>query len=314
MYKGTYLDMGALQDCIKSKDYAYVYKRAQEVAKSRNPFVICDFAENVPLADDYEIMELLEDGMIACDDIYHEYEFAFALADSGKKCFNLKRFEKRFRKSGIAKIMYYCLECLVGCDTAKMETALMETRDTKYIELFMNNDEVGHEHSGYWYMHAIENFKREEKSKGIRYVPKQLATLVRGLNVVKDNTNDAYLLVNAGNEYDKDYNPMHINMCAEYTDCDKERAFELMMASDNILHIYEYYCSAASEEEKDVIYLYVLNSEYAKIMYYMIAWTDLPLDKCNEMLDAIEKTRNKKYIEKAKEAIAVKESALNTAD
>lgn len=310
MYKGTYLDLGSFQDCVRSDDYHYAYKRAMEVANSGNPFLICDFAENVPLADNHNIMQLLEDGIIACNDIYHEYEFAFTMADSGKKCFNLNRFEERIMKSGVAKIMYYCLECLVGCNCDKMEQALIKTKDAKYIELFMNNDEVAHRHDKSWYKNKLNEIKEENKSEGKRYLPKQLTSIANNLDVLTTNENDEELLISSSDANSSDYNPMHINMCAEYTDCNRRRAFELMMNSGNILHIYEYYCSVANDKEKDVIYQYVLKSGYAKIMYYMIAWTDLDVDRCEEMLSEIEKLRNKKYIEKAVEALKNKENIV----
>ena len=311
MYKGTYLDSGSFQDCVMSKDYLYVYKRAKGVANSKNPFLICDFAENVALADDPNIMQLLEDGIIGCNDIYHEYEFAFAMADSGKKNFNLNRFEKRIRESGIAKIMYYCLECLVGCDCDEMEKALIKTKDAKYIELFMNNDEVDHRHSRSWYENKLSKIKEENELESKRYLPKQLTTIAEDLNVIDTNENDEELLTKSSDKNSNNYNPMHINMCAEYTDCDRRDAFDLMMNSDNILHIYEYYCSVADDSEKDVIYEYILNSGYAKIMYYMIAWTDLDLNRCKEMLIEIENTCNKKYIEKAVEAVKNKENLVD---
>jgi len=265
MCKGMYL--GGFERCIKSDNYAEVYDAACDVAMSGDPYLICDFAESVPLADDPEIMETLEYGIQRCNDIYHEYEFAFTMADSGKKYFNQKLFEKRFRESGIAKIMYYCMECLAGCDVREMESALMGTKDTKYIEHLMNNEEVDRKHSHFWYKSAIENFTREQQASGKRYLPKQLETLVRGLNVTKDDSNDEYLLINAGNQGENNYNPMHVNMCAEYTNCDKDKAFHLMMESDDILHIYEYYCSAATEEQKEEIFENVTKSGYAKVMY-----------------------------------------------
>lgn len=311
MFKGTFLknEYGFdFADVIKSTDKELVKQRAIEATQTGDPFVICDFAEFVPLADTPEVMKILEDGMIACGDIYHEYEFAFCMADSNKKNFNLKRFEEHFRECGIAKIMYYCMECLKGCDLIAMEDALMSTKDTKYIEHLMNNEEVDRQHSSYWYKSAIENFERvHEKSAYGKYLPNDIAVeTVYG--------DDDAILAYAIDKSQQTGNPMYINMAAEYTDCNKRDALGFMMSSNNILHIYEYYCSAATEGQKDVIFDYILNSGYAKIMYYMIAWTDLPVDKCYIMLDAIEATGNKKYYEKAREAVAVKEDAIGKED
>ena len=307
MFKGTHLYVEKsydLEPAVRSKDLKFVKDCAELAVESRNPFLICDFAEFVPLADTPEIMKLLEDGMIACGDIYHEYEFAFCMADAGKKCFDLKRFEQRFRESGIAKIMYYCMECLVGCDISAMEDSLMDTKDTKYIQLFMENEDIPKQHSKFWYKSAIENFDREhaETSYG-KYLPNEL-------NVETVYGGDDAILAYAVDESNRLGNPMLINMAGEYTDCDKRDAFWHMINCMNLLHTYEYYCSAANEGQKDYIFNLILDSGYAKIMYYMIAWTDLPLDKCYKMQQAIELTDNEKYITKTAQAIAEKESAL----
>ncbi len=308
MFKGTFLDDSTIdfKEAIKSKDINVVKEYALQAVATRNPFIICDFAEFVPLADSEGIMPILEDGMIACGDIYHEYEFAFCMTDSGKKHFNLPRSEKRIRESGIAKIMYYTIECMAECDTEKMEKALIDAQDDRYIEMFKDNRELYHTYSDHWYESLIEKLKQ----RNVRYIPRQLIDIAPELDLIHDNQNDNILLDIVCDLRADEYNPMYINMCAEYTDCDKESSFLAMMNSDNILHIYEYYCSAACDDEKDEIFEYILNSGYAKIMYYMIAWTDLDLGRSRIMCDAIDRLNNKKYAEKAKEALAIKEELL----
>lgn len=298
-----------LKTAIKRTDRMYVSYCVDRLLEELNPFHICDFAELVPLADDPELMPKLANGMYNCNDIYHLYEFLFCMNDSGKKFVPFDDIATIIKDSGIAKIIYYCIECIDWCNTEDMEQALLGTDDYRYILAYSENKDLKKFHSEDY----IENLLKELLSD--RYEICGLASCqpqyywdkyFENLDLDKKGARLEPII-----EISKRLNnPMLINMGAEYEDflvSQMPDAFRAMMDSENELHIYEYYCSmkehpnperCLTKQQKKEILAFIENCNNAKIMYYVCAWTDASLELCLRMREAIYKTGNKKYIDK----------------
>lgn len=275
-----------LKNCMATNDITIVARGAMEVAESDNPYFICDFAEFVPLSDDPSIMPILEDGMIATGDVYHCYEFAFCMADHDKK-FNLPRFEDLMIQGKRGKILYYFLECVKGANIEKVTNGFLQTTDDRWLQEYLNNDEILKIHSEEDLPYLCQEdtlFKKYLVAYKLEGHENEIG-FPAALSIEAENSKDPEFITTAGEYYHND------------------RLFNAIMATDDLLHIYEYYCAVPnlSEQEKSIILDYLKNNNYinsAKYMYYVSEYTDLPADQVEEMLKAAKKTGNQEYIEK----------------
>ncbi len=286
-----------IEECNATKDIAFVAQKAKEVVATKKPYFICDFAEFVTLSDTPEVMPILEDGMIATDDIVHCYEFAFDMADHDKK-FNLKRFEDLIIKHKLGKIEYYFLECVKGCDCLKMFEAFTMCAPSKWLRAFSENEELAYLNKNPEGFEALIVAREGEEERVRTHL-----TPEERVDIIKQSI------------YSR--KPISINDAAEYTAQTQEEIdalFESMMATDDLLHIYELYCSvpALTDEQKLIILDYLKNNDYlnsAKYMYYVSAYTDLPVAEVEKMLESARKTGNTEYIEKIEKVLQAKQES-----
>ncbi len=286
-----------IEECNHTNDINVVIERAKEIAATKNPYHICDFAEFVTLSDHPTVMPILEDGMFATEDIVHCYEFAFCMADHGKK-FNLKRFEDLIIDNDMAKLQYYFLECVKGCNTYNLFEAFKCCAPSKWLKAFAENEEV-----------AQYNTAQNDE-----YLPNLIFWRENDEEKVKQEPNYPEKKAKVIKDAIKSRKPLSINDAAEYyaeTPEEVNALFEAMMATDDLLHIYELYCSvpALTEEQKAIILDYIKNNNYlnsAKYMYYISEYTDLPAKEVAKMLKAAQKTGNTKYIKKIEKTLQSK--------
>lgn len=272
-----------------SNNKQVVYDNAVSVTQT-NPYSLCDFAEYVPLADDADVMKVLEDGIIDFDDIVHIYEFMFLMVDLGIKNFNLPRFEKIIRDSKNPKLMVYSLCFVPGIDEASMLDSLYATKCRKYIEKLETEQDGIDVNKLPGYKQALNIAKKN------LYFPDSL--IIFGTRDIGKlipraiNYKDPYLINELADylEYLKVYLGLHYNLEPI------EKAY-LDLAKDEPLHLYEYSASVLSSD-KDAFTYKVIQKEMAKYMYYMYEYVEgvnKPL-----LADAINVTGSEKYISKIK--------------
>lgn len=272
-----------------SKDKEVVYDNALSISHT-NPYSLCDFAEYVPLVDEREIMEVLENGIINFDDIDHIYEFMFLMVDLGIKNFNLPRFEKLIRDSKNPKLMVYSLAFVPGINEDSMLNSLYATRSVKYLEK-LKSEEYGldvNKLSGY--RQALNIAKRNVYFPAtlLKFGTRNTSELIE--RVV--NSKDLYLINELADylEYLKTYLGFGYDM-------KKLEKTYLDLAKDEPLHLYEYASSIASSD-KDKFTFKVIDKRMAKYMYYMYEYVE---GVNRELLrSAIAGTKNEKYIKRIK--------------
>ena len=137
---------------------------------SNDPYVICDLLEQtrggIYLKD-------LEDAIIKTNDITQMYEFLFLAVDMKIPGFDQKRFEDIIIKSENPKLMCYCIGFVPGIALIKMVEALINTHNTKYMEMILTNEE--YEDILPEVQRLFPNYNEEvEKSKQFDYFPTSL--------------------------------------------------------------------------------------------------------------------------------------------
>ncbi len=285
-----------IEECNRTDNIDLIIARTKEVVATRNPYFICDFAEFVTKSDHPQVMPKLEDGMIATGDLVHCYEFAFCMADHDKK-FNLTRFEDLMIENKMAKLQYYFMECVKGRNGKKLFNSFVFCAPSKWLKAFEENKELACLNTAYndQWLPAFTSYIecKEENTRNKEGFEARIARVKAAL---------------------KSGNPLEINNAAEY-DAESEEEiqelFEAMMATDDLLHIYELYCSvpALTDNQRTIILDYMRNSDQlnsAKYMYYVCAYTDLSAKEVAKMLESAKKTGNKEYIEKIEQVLQAK--------
>ena len=275
-----------LANCQGSNDMELVTMNTKQVA-SMGPYQICDFAENVKLADTPENMKTLEQGMIRYNDLVHIYEFMFLMVDSGIENFDLKGFEEIIRNSKNPKLMCYCLGFIPGIDFNQMLNALYETKNAKYIERLADEEyEID--------VDLLPNYHQKlEEAKAYNYYPECLNQF---------GTHDIGQLTN---QVIETKNPYLINELADYMEylCDYKGVTGLDISPlqtaqftyADPLHLYEF-AASVKESNKQGFQTAVIESGMPKYMYYMYEYVP-GVDK-GELKEAIKRTGSTKYIEK----------------
>jgi len=250
------------------RSHGFVKEMAERIAATNNPYYICDFAEQISAADTPEIMQILEDAMLATGDIVHIYEFMFMAVDSGIKNFNLTRFEDAIIESKNPKLMYYIIGYVPGVNIPRLLQAIADTNSLKYIE------------------HAKTDYELPASTSEETFYPetlKKYSTKYLG---------DIYLQILTSN------NPYDINEYAEfYGDVGKstEKLQRVIIETGDILHIYEFACSVKGADIP-LIEEVIIQSGMVKYMYYMYEY--LAGTNKDKLRAAIINTGNQKYIDK----------------
>ena len=106
--------------------------------KSGDPYEICDLLEKTKGGI---YLSELEDAIIKTGDIVQIYEFLFMAVDMGIPRFDRERFENIIRESNNPKLMCYCMEFVPGTNIEEMMKKLIDTHNTKYLSMILNNEE-----------------------------------------------------------------------------------------------------------------------------------------------------------------------------
>lgn len=278
-----------LKSCQDCEDIETVNKAVQEIAYTVNPYYICDFAENVKLADTKENMKKLEDSIIQSGDLVHMYEFMFLMVDSGIENFDLNKFETIIRNSKNPKLMCYCIGFVPGIDSDKMLEALYESKNAKYIER-LSDEEYGLEFDSFPGYH-----QKLAEAKDYNYFPDCLNQFgIHDINQLIEKvleTKNPYLINELSDyiEYLTDYKG-EIGL-------DIKPLQEAQLKYADPLHLYEFAASVMTSD-KLAFQKSVIESNMPKYMYYVYEYV-AGVNK-NELKEAIEKSGNTKYIDKIK--------------
>lgn len=234
--------------------------------ESGDPYIICDFLEEIKGGPNGVYLKRLEDAIIATNDIVQIYEFMFLAVDMGIHGFDRAKFEGIIRESGNPKFMCYCTGFVPGTNIEEMLKAIKETKNAKYMEMLLENEE---------YEEVLEEIRKidpqyeesVEEAKKFDYFPKSLDAF-RGL---KDNikelkqeiisTENPHLITELAN---------YIEYLNKYKDANYD-IDDLTKAQEEIqdpMQAYEYLASVNVENKTGLIQS-VIKSNNAKFMYYI---------------------------------------------
>ena len=272
-----------LKTSVNSTDVKQLLATTKMVASAGNPYFICDFAEYVDLSGVAGAMEILEDVMLEYKDPYHPYEFAFCMADSERE-FNLSKFEANVIASGNAKLMYYFMGYVKGCNIMDMTMALLKTGCSKWIEHYIENEEIPKMED------ADVIFNAFKKAKQTSYIPPCLKPIFdkhegdfSKVQAEVKNSGDAYLMTELAEHFEQ---------------ADREGLLQEALETKDILNVYEYGCSVPGAPV-DAIAEKIVERGVSKLMWYVAEYTDWGCEKL--MLGALRQSGNDKYITKIEE-------------
>lgn len=272
----------------------------EEKINSGNPYIICDLLEETKGGPNGIYLRKLENAIIKTNDIVQIYEFMFLAVDMGIPSFDRKRFEKIIRDSGNSKLMCYCMGFVPDTNIEKMLKALKETKNAKYMEMLIENEE---------YEEILKEIKQidpqyeksVEEAKKYDYFPKSLENFIE----LKDNIEELK------NEVISTKNPHLITELAnyiEYLNQYKDEEYDIndltkvQEEMQDPMQAYEYLASVNVENKTGLIQS-VIKSNNVKFMYYIHEYVPRLTDKEIKLLEEniIEKDSKGKYKEKIQE-------------
>lgn len=243
--------------------------KIEEGINSGNPYTICDILEKTQGGPNGIYLRKLENVIIATNDVVQIYEFMFLAIDMNILNFDRERFEKIIRDSNNPKLMCYCMEFAPGTNIRTMLLALENTKNAKYMEMIINNEE---------YSDVLKEVKeidpqfeeKLEKAKEFNYYPESLKQFLH----LKDN------IPNLKKEVIESKNPHLITELANYIEYLNEYKGEsydlndLAIAQGQLkdpMQAYEFLASVNSinVECKNTLIQVVANSGMPKFMYYV---------------------------------------------
>lgn len=259
-----------------------------------NPYTICDLLETTKGGTNGIYLKELEDAIIKTKDIVQIYEFMFLAVDMNITGFDRDRFEGIIRESKNPKLMCYCMEFVPGTNIKDMLEALQQTRNVKYMEMLISNEE---------YSDVLEEVKKinpnyEEdvaEAKKCDYYPESLRAFV-------DLKED---IIELKNKVVSTKNPHLITELAnyiEYLNEYKGKAYDiedLVIAQEETkdpMQAYEFLASVNMKNKSGLIQS-VINSNRVKFMYYVYAYVPgLTEQEKEELQNSIfQKDLNGKY-------------------
>lgn len=267
--------------------------KVERAIESGDPYAICDVLEKT---EGGEYLGALEDAIINTGDIVQIYEFLFMGVDMGIEGFNQERFEQIIRESKNPKLMCYCMGFVPGTNIGKMTESLVETHNTKYLTMLLENEE---------YEDALKEIRKiypnyeeiVEESKQYDFFPKSLEEFEDS----KDNIEELKEQVKGAK------NPHLITELANYIEYlnefkDGEYDVSDLTAKQEELQdpmqCYEYLASVNVEEKSGLINA-VIKSGRAKFMYYVYEYAPDLTDAEKDTLKkgVLSADSNGKYIE-----------------
>ena len=278
---------------------------AQTVARSKNPYYICDFAEYVDSADSPLVMPILQKAMEETGDIVHIYEFAFLMADCERTAVDYESLQNLIIESEDPKLICYSAEYVPTFDQKALAQGMIRCGNEKWLTHYIES--VG------FYAGVQNESEQERENQKSALVAKLLFEQERGYKIPKqisDNYEGGTIIGIAHNVLSAGV-PYHINTFAENdaelygltpeVQAEFIRPFEeAMISTGDILHIYEFGASVPGADIR-MIEDAVIESGMAKYMYYVGAY--VPGADAERMLEEIKKTGNKKYVQKMEEHI-----------
>lgn len=243
-----------------------------EIEKDMNsgdPYTICDLLERTKGGPNGIYLKRLEDEIIKTKDIVQIYEFMFLAVDMNIAGFDRDRFEEIIRRSNNPKLMCYCMEFVPGTNIEEMLGALQQTKNAKYMEMLINNDE---------YSDVLEEVKKinseyeedVEEAKKFDYYPESLKEFIELKGDISKLKNQVIATKN----------PHFITELAnyiEYLNEYKEQNYDisdLVIAQEEAndpMQAYEFLASVNVENKAGLIQS-VINSNRVKFMYYVYAY------------------------------------------
>ncbi len=277
-----------------STDLKLVTQNAKRIVWS-GPYNICNFAEDVTLADTEENMKTLEDGIKRYEDILHIYEFMHRMTQSKKEHFHLKDFEEFIRQSRNPKLMFYCLTRIPGIDFEAMLESLYETKCVKYIEK-LGQEEYEISENEKISVETLPNYQQKLKeAREYDYFPYCLEPFgtrdVNQLIPLVTDTKSPYLITELADyiEYLRDYKNIF-----DYDPTPLQREL-ILCATKEPLYIYEYAASISSSDKKSAQVVLIEQGD-PKYMYYLYKYVpDVDKEELRKQIDfsGNEKYRNK---------------------
>ena len=208
----------------------------------------------------------LENAIINTGDIVQIYEFLFMAVDMNIPGFDRERFEDIIINSKMPKLMCYSMAFVPGTNIEKMLEALKNTKNAKYMELLLNDEE--YEEALKEVKELDPNYEDEvEEAKEFDYYPESLKEFI-------DFKDDIEKLKE---EIIKSKNPHLITELANYIEYLNEyknegyRIEDLTEVQETIgdpMQSYEYLASV-NVENKDGLINSVIDSGRVKFMYYV---------------------------------------------
>lgn len=231
-----------------------------------DPYIICDLLERTKGGPNGIYLKKLEDAIIETNDIVQIYEFLFLAVDMNILGLDRERFERIIRESGNPKLMCYCMGFVPGTNIEEMLRALKETKNAKYMEMLIQNEE--YEEILEQVIKIDPQYKESvEEAKKFDYFPESLKTFIH----FKDNIQELK------NEVISTKNPHLITELAnyiEYLNEYKNQSYSidgLTTAQEELqdpMQAYEYLASVDVKDKGNLIQV-VINSGKVKFMYYI---------------------------------------------
>ena len=264
---------------------------------SKDPYVICDLLERIRGGINNIYLKDLENAIIDTKDIVQIYEFMFMAVDMGIKGFDRARFESLIRESKNPKLMCYCMEFVPGTDIEKMLISLEDTKNAKYMELLINDEE---------YRDVLETAKKiapdyeakVEAAKSFDYYPESLKQFIDLKGKVDEligeiiATRNPHLVTELAN---------YIEYLNEYkgTSYSLERLTKAQEELQDPMQSYEYLSSVVVKDKSGLIDS-VIRAKRVKFMYYTYEYVPNLTEEEKEYLrksimDSPRNQQNEKY-------------------
>ena len=258
---------------------------------SNDPYVICDLLEQT---GGVPYLKELEDAIIKTNDIVQIYEFLFLAVDMKIPDFDQKLFEGIIIESKNPKLMCYCIGFVPGINLNKMVEALINTHNSKYMEMILTNEE--YEDILPEVQRLFPNYNEEvEKSKQFDYFPTSLEEFKeykKNISLLKQKiikTKNPHLITELANyiEYLNEYKGEKIDIS------------DLTLIQEEIgdpMQVYEYLASVDLKERTGLINSAV-RAEKPKFLYYIHEYVpNLSKEEMNLIeKNIIKKNPNGKY-------------------
>lgn len=266
----------------------------ENAINSGNPYTICDLLEETKGGVNGIYLRRLEDAIVETKDIVQIYEFMFLAVDMNVTGFDRDRFEEIIRNSNNPKLMCYCMEFVPNTNIERMLHALQNTKNAKYMEMLISNDEYGD------VLEEVKKINPEyeedvEEAKKFDYYPeslKEFIDLKGDISELKNQiiaTKNPHFITELANyiEYLNEYKGQDYDISDLVTA--QEKAKDPMQA-------YEFLASVNVENKSGLIQS-VINSNKVKFMYYVYAYVPELTEQEKEKLQnsIITKDLNGKY-------------------